>query len=120
MDRRNLGIGSAVFGALVMSLTARLGAEAADAEAIECRRATTPVVIDGRADEPCWKGAPTIKRFCAPFQPGNPAARFGTQVRLVWDDDGFYFHAEMKDDDLFADVIEQDGRHGRTTCSSCS
>jgi hypothetical protein len=75
----------------------------------ECRRATGPIIIDGKADEPAWKEAMVIDGF---FQPGkNPPlkSRAGTKARLLWDDDALYFTADMEDSDLFADIKDHDG-----------
>ena len=79
----------------------------------ECRRAVGPIVIDGAADEEAWKAAEVCDNF-APFwlrTDEKPARQAYTQTRarLLWDDDHLYFHSEMEDADLFADVTEQDG-----------
>ncbi len=79
----------------------------------ECRRAKSPLVIDGVADEEAWKNAEVIDNF-APFwlKTADAPARKAytkTTARLLWDEKYLYFHADMEDADLYADVIEQDG-----------
>lgn len=74
----------------------------------ECRRTTSSITIDGRADEPCWQLAQRIDRFVTPWLPDQPPAKTATVARLLWDDAALYFHAEMVDHDLFADKTEHD------------
>ena len=73
----------------------------------ECRRASGPIRIDGRADEDAWKTAQVVDEF-SPFWLGRPALT-ETTARLLWDDDYLYFHAAMQDADVFASVTEHDG-----------
>jgi len=79
----------------------------------ECRRAVGEIVLDGKADEAAWRSAEVLDNF-APFwlrTQEKPAREpyTKTAARLLWDDQFLYFHAEMDDADLFADVTEQDG-----------
>jgi len=74
----------------------------------ECRRATGPIKLDGRADEPGWTNAVVIETFVAYWT--NRPARTKTKARLLWDDDSLYFHAELEDADLYANVREENGR----------
>lgn len=82
-------------------------------ESFECRRASGPITLDGKADEPAWKNAEVCDNF-VPYwlKTKNAPLRkpyTNTTARLLWDDKYLYFHAEMEDADLFADVTEQDG-----------
>ena len=93
-----------------LSVTESWGAEdAPTAPTRECRWATGEIVIDGRADEPAWAGAQVIDDFVTPWLPGRPAALTPCRARLLWDGKYLYFHAEMTDADLFADVTTHDG-----------
>jgi glucose/arabinose dehydrogenase/mono/diheme cytochrome c family protein len=76
---------------------------------LECRWTDVPPVIDGRADEPAWQRAALIGNFALPWLAGAPRAREGTQVRLLWDRTALYFHAELDDADVTAEVREHDG-----------
>ena len=73
----------------------------------ECRRATGPIKLDGKADEPVWHQAAVIESFSAFWakRPGKTA----TRARLLWDDEYLYFHAEMEDADLYADERKTNG-----------
>lgn len=81
----------------------------------ECRWAGSPIRIDGRGDEPAWEAAQLLDGFAMPWLEGG-MARPGasSRARLLWDRENLYFLAEMEDRDLFADVLEHDGRlwHG--------
>ena len=77
--------------------------------AAECRWADGRITIDGNADEPAWKNAQVINRFLAPWATNSPPAKTRTTARLLWDREFLYFHAEMEDHDLFANVITKDG-----------
>ena len=102
-------------GAPLLGCTAGGGAPAARGtkpappvvRAAECRRATGPLTIDGRADEAAWRKAEVLKDF-AVFWQQRPATS-ATQARLLWDDRNLYFTAEMADKDLYADVKTHNG-----------
>lgn len=79
--------------------------------AFECRWTDTPLTIDGKADEEAWKRAQVIDYFYQPWL-GKDArpAKSATKARLLWDREYIYFFADMEDNDLFADVKEQNGK----------
>jgi uncharacterized repeat protein (TIGR03806 family) len=76
----------------------------------ECRWADSPITLDGVADEPAWKNAQPISAFHLPWL-GDKArlGRTATTAKLLWDREYLYFHCEMEDSDLFADIKEHDG-----------
>jgi hypothetical protein len=63
-----------------------------------CRRATSPIVLDGKADEPAWAEAEVIDRFPS-YWSHTDSAR-GTRARLLWDDSALYVFATMPDAEL--------------------
>ncbi len=73
----------------------------------ECRRATGPIKLDGKADEPAWQQAPIIETFVS-FWLNRPGGT-KTKARLLWDEEYLYFHAEMEDADLYADERQTNG-----------
>jgi hypothetical protein len=73
----------------------------------ECRRASGPITIDGAADEDAWKNAAVIDQFQVGWQ--QRPALSATRARMLWDDQGLYFFADMDDHDLYADIVEHDG-----------
>src|SRR5258708_4528438 len=62
------------------------------------RRATGPIVVDGRLDEPAWQEAPALGNFLQrdPNQ-GEPATE-PTDLRLLFDDRALYVGARLRDD----------------------
>lgn len=74
--------------------------------AAECRWASGPIRLDGKADEPAWQKAQTLD-FVVFWQKRKP--KTATQARLLWDDQFLYFTAEMEDSDLYADIKERNG-----------
>ena len=73
----------------------------------KCHRAKGSIQIDGKLDEPAWKNAETLDGFTAHWL--DQKARTATKARLLWDERFLYFSAEMEDQDLYADITEQDG-----------
>ncbi len=98
-----------VIAGLSALLTVTAGfAEEAPQDA-ECRWATGPIAIDGKADEPAWKIAQVKDSFVVGWVKPVEDGKTATKARLLWDDEALYFFAEMADADLFADVEDHDG-----------
>jgi glucose/arabinose dehydrogenase len=75
---------------------------------VECHKALEPIVLDGQANEFDWEIAQPISNFHLTWADGRPA-KTSTKAKVLWDDQYFYFYAEMEDADLYADVTEKDG-----------
>ena len=75
---------------------------------VECRKAIAPIILDGRADEIDWQVAQPLTNFHLAWANGR-MAKTATKAKVLWDDQYFYFYAEMEDTDLYADVTEKDG-----------
>ena len=72
----------------------------------EVRRAPSPVVIDGKLDEPAWKAATVIElQFPWDQQTG---AKQKTRARLVWNNEYLYVGYECDDTDIVALHTERD------------
>src|SRR5688572_10052923 len=78
---------------------------------VECRWAAEAIQVDGKADDPDWKIAQPIEPFGQPWL-GKEAkpTKTATKAKLLWDKDYLYFFSELEDHDLFADIVEHDGR----------
>src|ERR1043166_5875085 len=75
----------------------------------ECRWATGPIQIDGKANEAAWQQAQVMDKFGLPWLKEEPrAAKTTTKARLLWDRDNLYFFADLEDHDLFADLLQHD------------
>jgi hypothetical protein len=69
-------------------------------------RAPHPLVIDGRVDKPVWQAASPTPRF-VDIGSGAPAP-FGTQARILWDDDNLYIGFEAEEPLVSARYTERD------------
>jgi glucose/arabinose dehydrogenase len=80
-------------------------------QTFECRWASGPIEIDGRAGESAWQASQPIDRFSLPWlKDAARPAKTATRARLLWDREYLYFFAEMDDGDLFAPLTERDGK----------
>lgn len=70
-----------------------------------CQRVDTPVTIDGKADETAWKKAFSL----SPLRDiEGPAIPNRTTVKMLWDDEYLYVHADMQEEQLWATLTERD------------
>ena len=90
----------ATAAALALLLARPAGAKAqepahAAAPQAQAVRATGPIHVDGRLDEPAWRSAPAITSFTQlDPQEGQPVSE-PTEVRIVYDDDAIYLGARL-------------------------
>ncbi|NBT61929.1 MAG: hypothetical protein EBT02_09155 [Planctomycetia bacterium] len=76
-----------------------------------CKWTNNPPIIDGKPNDACWDKAIAIDNFHLPWlQEKDRPSRTKTKAKLLWDRDNFYYLAQMEDHDLFADVVEHDGK----------
>jgi hypothetical protein len=71
-------------------------------------RTATPLAMDGRLDEPAWRAVRWSDPFVDIEGAGQPAPRFETRLKMLWDDEFFYFAAEMEEPDLWGTLTERD------------
>lgn len=75
-----------------------------------CRRAETPVRVDGRLDDVAWKKARWTRTFID--IEGNsektPKPRFRTRAKMLWDDEYFYIGAYLEEPHVWAELTEHD------------
>jgi hypothetical protein len=71
-----------------------------------CYRADSPIIVDGRLDEPCWRAAEPISLVRT--DTGEPP-RFPTTVKLLWDDRFLYAGFHCIDPDIWGTITERDG-----------
>lgn len=91
---------------LLLFLTALL--HAADPLRYECKRALSPVRIDGRIDDSVWKAVPWTTDFVDIEGPSKPRPRFRTRAKMLWDEDYFYVAAELEEPHVWATLKEHD------------
>src|SRR5579872_6962446 len=73
-----------------------------------CRRAAHPIQVDGKLDDRAWRDAPWTSWFVDIQGSSQPAPRFRTRVKMLWDDDYFYVGAELEEPHLRASLTEHD------------
>ncbi len=101
---------------LVLALSVPLGQPprgAVDPEALPyaprtvvCHRTATPLVADGRLDEPAWRATP----WSAPFVDidGVRPVRHATRMKVLWDEHALYVAAQLDEPDLWATITTRD------------
>ncbi|MFS0871523.1 carbohydrate-binding family 9-like protein [Paenibacillus xylanilyticus] len=73
-----------------------------------CRRSEGELVLDGRLDKPFWNQAEWTDTFVDIEGDLRPAPAKDTRVKMLWDDDHFYFGAELWEDQIWATLTERD------------
>lgn len=80
--------------------------ETPDVPTTRARRATTPIVVDGRLDEAAWAQAERVGPFVVNAT-GAPSKQ-ATHARVLWDDQRVYFAFEVEDADVWARDAQRD------------
>src|SRR5437867_1688147 len=62
-----------------------------------CYRASGPIAIDGKLDDPAWKDAPWTDDFVDIEGDAKPKPRFRTRAKMLWDDQYLYIAAELEE-----------------------
>ena len=73
-----------------------------------CRRAASPIRIDGRLDDAAWTKAQWTAAFVDIEGAKRPKPRFRTRAKMLWDDDYLYIAAELEEPDVRATLTEHD------------
>ncbi len=77
-------------------------------ETYVCYRAEKTLEIDGKADEVAWQAAEWTDLFVDIEGDRKPAPRFETRVKMLWDDEYFYFAGKMEEPDVWAKLTHRD------------
>ena len=70
-----------------------------------CRRATSPITVDGALDEPAWQHAESM--HLVETVTGD-ATRYPTEVRALWDDTFLYVGFRAEDPDIWGTYTNRD------------
>ncbi len=73
-----------------------------------CRRASGPVTVDGKLDDPAWANAPWTEDFVDIEGPLKPLPRLRTHAKMLWDDQYLYVAAQLEETDVWATLTEHD------------
>lgn len=79
-----------------------------DPEQYVCYKTNIPLTINGKLDEPVWQKAEWTDDFVDIEGDLKPKPRFRTRVKMLWDDQYFYFAAELEETDIWATLRERD------------
>jgi hypothetical protein len=97
---------------LCLAILIALVASAQDAPttplSYDCYRATTPIRIDGKLDDPAWAKAEWTSDFVDIEGTAKPAPRFRTRVKMLWDDKYLYIAAELQEPNVNATLLKHD------------
>jgi hypothetical protein len=73
-----------------------------------CHRATGPVTVDAKLDEPSWAAVPWTEDF-RDIEAGNkPPPKFRTRAKMLWDDEYFYVAAELEEPHVWGTIMKHD------------
>lgn len=73
-----------------------------------CRRAATPIVIDGKLDDAAWAEAPWTEDFVDIQSAAKEKPRLRTRAKLLWDDNFLYVAAELEEPHVWATLTNHD------------
>jgi hypothetical protein len=73
-----------------------------------CRRAASPIRIDGRLDDAAWAKASWTASFVDIEGAKRAKPRFRTRAKMLWDDTYLYIAAELEEPDVRATLTEHD------------
>jgi len=73
-----------------------------------CYQSSQPLTIDGRLDEPSWQNAEWTRDFVDIEGHLKPKPRFRTRAKMLWDNEYFYFAAELEEPDIWATLTDRD------------
>jgi hypothetical protein len=73
-----------------------------------CYRTISPLEIDGKLNEAAWAKAQWTDMFVDIEGNLKPLPRFETRVKMLWDDNYFYFGAYMEEPHIWAKLTERD------------
>ena len=73
-----------------------------------CYKTDNTILIDGKLDEAIWQQTPSTSDFQDIQGNLKPMPSFQTNVKMLWDDDYFYFGAYMKEPHIWGKLTERD------------
>ncbi|TVQ08302.1 MAG: carbohydrate-binding family 9-like protein [Bacteroidetes bacterium] len=73
-----------------------------------CYRATAPITLDGKLDEPDWQQVPWTEDFVDIEGSLKPLPHYRTRVKMLWDDEYFYIAAQLEEPHIWATFTERE------------
>ena len=72
-----------------------------------CYRASSPINVDGKPDDPAWADAPWTEDFVDIEGPGKPIPRFRSRAKMLWDDQYLYVYAELQEPHVWGTITKK-------------
>jgi Domain of unknown function (DUF1083). len=73
-----------------------------------CYKTEHPLIIDGEPNESVWGKVEWTEPFVDIEGSLKPDPFYNTKVKMLWDDNYFYFYVQMEDPHLWATITERD------------
>ncbi len=73
-----------------------------------CYQSPQKIIIDGSIDEDAWNSADWTEKFTDIEGNLKPDPYHITRAKMLWDDEYFYFAAELEEDNIWATLRERD------------
>ena len=73
-----------------------------------CYRTNTSLSIDGKLEESIWQNTPATTDFVDIQGDLKPKPTYQTNVKMLWDDDYFYFGAYLEEPHIWGKLTERD------------
>ena len=73
-----------------------------------CYKASTPMLVDGKLNDPAWVNSKWSESFVDIEGNLKPDPFYDTKVKMLWDDNYFYFGAEMEEPHVWATLTARD------------
>jgi hypothetical protein len=74
----------------------------------DCYRTKTPILIDGKLDDPAWRKAKWTSDFVDIEGAAKPTPRFRTRAKMLWDDNYLYIAAELEEPNVTGTLTKHD------------
>lgn len=77
-------------------------------ETYVCQQTTEHIKIDGKANEQSWASAKWTQEFVDIEGDKKPSPYLKTQVKMLWDNEFFYFYAKLEEPHIWANLKQRD------------
>lgn len=77
-------------------------------ETYVCYKATSPILVDGKVDDPPWQNVDWSGSFVDIEGSLKPAPFYDTKVKMLWDESYFYFAVTMEEPHVWATLTARD------------
>lgn len=87
---------------------AKCQAQYIQSQTYTCYQATESINVDGKAEEEPWAAAKWTKSFVDIEGDKKPRPYLDTKVKMLWDDENFYFFAKLEEPHIWAVLNQRD------------